>query len=127
MRRKPLHDPVLISNNVYLFSAFSAYLDNFPYLSVMILISWTLSFLYHYSKEQDFHKLDVKMACTTVGYALWCFIVVEPPPPIYLFVGVGVFTLGMFCLKIESYDDRYDLYHTLWHLLSGLSIIILCH
>jgi hypothetical protein len=124
--KRNLFSPLIVSNASYLLASLSASGKGLYLLSVMLLGNFLLSVVYHLYRERKFRNIDVFFAHSTVAY-VFLLIAFGYFEILSAFTGLIIFLMSMYFHNLDEItDDNYERNHTVWHMLSGLSIIVMC-
>lgn len=124
--KRTLLSPLIVSNASYLLASLAASGKECYLLSLLLLANFLLSVVYHLNRERRFRGLDVFFAHVSVAYVL-LLLATGRFEIVSAFVGLIVFLLSLHYHNLnEIHEDSYEFNHTVWHILSGLSVIIMC-
>lgn len=111
---------------------------NQPVVFTVILTNATLwSVLYHYSKETQYQSLDEIWANLVIIIAGTLMVLTMPMYPVYhwrIILPTILGALGVFIFLTRGYVplgerpsniEEYEFWHSIWHILATLTILIL--
>ena len=138
-----MFDLLVITSLIYAIAgAFAYYMEEYVF-SVLCMITWVSSSLYHYYGEQLFFNFDNIFATSLLIIYGWSFYssVVHHVLPTYAACGILGLPLSLYflaasgmpgeiqilrqsltCLRCQP--EKYSLLHSVWHIVGGLGLLL---
>jgi hypothetical protein len=133
------YDPVMSTNIIYLISSVVATAVGLNNLALLHFLTFTGSTLYHINRERYYFNMDNIFAMTSFFVGIYSiydsfflnltyFTAAAVALPIMMFVIIycgmpADIVYSSTCLCCRRSSGKYDTWHSLWHVLSGLGPI----
>ena len=122
--KRKIYDPLVFSNILFIFSAYTPYVNKNYELMVLTCLSAIFSTLYHYYKERKYVFFEYKISKLNYLYGLLQIIYCTPDCYCKTEILLAISTFFVFLLVGRLRLLSYRKYHILQHILPSIWIFI---
>lgn len=126
--KNDLHILVIVSNFIYLIGGLILLTHNHCTIGIALIIGWLISHIYHKDRsDTKWRILDRLLSAICIIYIIIIYYnkICSSTQIIFLLITVSCFIMS----RRATITRDYNIYHSCWHILSGLFItqLILVH